>query len=134
MSRKRRDSGWSCRAGAPAKAVFGGGDCVTGPSTLIAALAAGKKAARHIAQYIEQGASQPTVSEILHRLVDESGVFQPDEDVPFPGFGVRAEPPVMDPETRKTRFEEVEGGLGLAEATAEAQRCLRCFRIAVAAL
>ena len=35
--------------------IFGGGDCVTGPSTLIAALAAGKKGALAIAGYLETG-------------------------------------------------------------------------------
>jgi formate dehydrogenase beta subunit len=114
--------------------VFGGGDCVTGPSTLIAALAAGKKAARHIAQYIQQGAAQPTVPEILQALVNTSGVYDPGEAFPFQGGTHRAEPPVLDPETRRTHFEEVEDGLGPAQATAEAYRCLRCYRIAVAAL
>ncbi len=114
--------------------VFGGGDCVTGPSTLIAALAAGKKAARHIAQYIEHGAAQPTANEMLQTLVNASGVFEPQETFAFQGITDRAEPPVMDPETRKTNFEEVESGLGLAQATAEAYRCLRCYRIAVAAI
>ena len=115
-------------------AVFGGGDCVTGPSTLIAALAAGKKAARHIAQYIEQGTAQPTANEMLQTLVNTSGVFEPQETFAFQGITDRAEPPVMDPETRKANFEEVESGLGLAQATAEAYRCLRCYRIAVAAV
>ena len=114
--------------------VFGGGDCVTGPSTLIAALAAGKKAARHIAQYIEQGSAQPTVPEILQTLVNRSGVYEPQEAFPFQGLAHRAEPPVMAPEVRKTNFEEVEGCVGLAQATAEAYRCLRCYRIAVAAV
>jgi formate dehydrogenase beta subunit len=118
----------------PTPTVFGGGDCVTGPSTLIAALAAGKKAARHIAQYIEQGAAQPTLPEILQTLVNGSGVFDRDEAFAFQGLGLRAEPPVMDPVERSQSFAEVEGSLNLPQATAEAYRCLRCYRIAVAAL
>jgi formate dehydrogenase beta subunit len=115
-------------------AVFGGGDCVTGPSTLIAALAAGKTAARHIAQYLEQGAARPTPPEILQAVVNGSGVFERDEAFPFEGITHRAEPPVMDPEARIKSFAEVEGGLALHQATAEAWRCLRCYRIAVAAI
>jgi formate dehydrogenase beta subunit len=114
--------------------VFGGGDCVTGPSTLIAALAAGKKAAYHIAQYIEAGNVQPTVSEVLKAIVNQSGVLDRNETWPFHDVTKRFDPPVVDPEVRKTNFEEVEGCLNQAQATAEAYRCLRCYRIAVAAL
>jgi formate dehydrogenase beta subunit len=112
--------------------IFGGGDCITGPATLIAALAAGKKAARHIAQYIEQGACQVTLPDILQTLVDAGGVFEADEVFPFDGITRRAEPPVLPAETRINDFSEVEGCLNLSQATAESYRCLRCYRIAVA--
>jgi formate dehydrogenase (NADP+) beta subunit len=112
--------------------IFGGGDCITGPATLIAALAAGKKAARHIAQYIEQGECEATLPEILQTLVDASGVFEADEVFPFEGITRRAEPPVLPAETRIGDFSEVEGCLNLSQATAESNRCLRCYRIAVA--
>ena len=113
--------------------VFGGGDCITGPATLIAALAAGKKAARHIAQYIEKGDCQPTVPEILQTLVNGSGVYDASEAFPFDGITHRAHPDVLAPETRINDFNEVEGVLSLSQAIAEADRCLRCYRIAVAA-
>lgn len=113
--------------------VFGGGDCITGPATLIAALAAGKKAARHIAQYIEQGACQSTVPEILQTLVNGSSVFDPKEAFPFDGITHRSDPAVLPAETRIDDFKEVEGCLSLSQAIAEADRCLRCYRIAVAA-
>ncbi len=113
--------------------VFGGGDCITGPATLIAALAAGKKAARHIAQYIEQGECQPTVSDILQTLVNGSGVFDSSEAFPFEGITHRAHPAVLSPDSRIADFQEVEGCLNLSQAIAEADRCLRCYRIAVAA-
>ena len=113
--------------------VFGGGDCITGPATLIAALAAGKKAATHIAQYIEKGGCQPTVSEILKTLVNGGGVFDKSETFPFDGITHKAHPAVLPPETRINSFDEVEGNLNLSQAIAEADRCLRCYRIAVAA-
>ena len=112
--------------------IFGGGDCITGPATLIAALAAGKKAARHIAQYIEQSECQATTAEILQTLVNSSGVYEPDEAFPFDGITQRAEPEVLPPDTRINDFSEVEGCLSLSQAVAEADRCLRCYRIAVA--
>jgi formate dehydrogenase beta subunit len=113
--------------------IFGGGDCITGPATLIAALAAGKKAARHIAEYIEQSDCQVSEQEVLQTLVNGSGVYDPSEAFPFDGITHRAHPAVLDPETRINDFQEVEGCLNLSQAVAEADRCLRCYRIAVAA-
>lgn len=115
-----------------APSVFGGGDCITGPATLIAALAAGKKAAKYISQYIEDGSCQPTVPDVLQTLVNGSGVFDPDEKFPFCGISHRAHPAVLPAETRIDDFDEVEGCLSLSQAIAEADRCLRCYRIAVA--
>ncbi|MGD9211570.1 MAG: FAD-dependent oxidoreductase, partial [Desulfobacteraceae bacterium] len=43
--------------------VFGGGDCITGPATLIAALAAGKNAARFMAEYLETGQCRKQISD-----------------------------------------------------------------------
>ena len=114
--------------------LFGGGDCVTGPATLIAALAAGKKAARYIAQYLEQGLCRPDPPELLEKLFNDQGVFDPKEKFPFPGRTHQAEPEVMAPEERIKSFDEVEGSLPLHLAVREASRCLRCYRIAVAAV
>jgi formate dehydrogenase beta subunit len=114
--------------------VFGGGDCVTGPSTLIGALAAGKKAAGFIAQYLEQGNCSPGPQDVLEQLVKELGVFDPKEEFPFPGQEDRLEPPTLDPQERVRSFDEVESGPDPIQAQAEAARCLRCYRIAVAAL
>jgi len=114
--------------------VFGGGDCVTGPSTLIGALAAGKKAARFIDQYLEQGLCGAGPHEALENLVRLLGVYDPNEEFPFSGLAERKEPCVLHPEERVRGFDEVESGLEPAQARAEADRCLRCYRIAVAAL
>ena len=66
--------------------VFGGGDCITGPSTLIAALAAGKRAARHMAQYLETGQCAPEAGEYLEKMIEGSGVFVPEEKMPYQGL------------------------------------------------
>ncbi|MDL2274821.1 FAD-dependent oxidoreductase [Desulfosarcina sp. OttesenSCG-928-G10] len=111
--------------------IFGGGDCITGPATLIAALAAGKKAAFHIAQYLEAGECQPTVPEILATIVNND-VFDPNEAFAFDGMTERAEPVALPPDTRIRSFDEVEACLTRSEAVKEAERCLRCYRVAVA--
>ena len=115
-------------------AVFGGGDCVTGPYTLISALAAGKKAARFIDQYLEEGSCEPDVTDIFERLIKDAGVFDPSEKFSYPGTTHKEHPDVLSPATRIQSFEEVEGCLTPAQAQREADRCLRCYRIAVAAV
>lgn len=116
------------------KAVFGGGDCVTGPKTLIAALAAGKNAARFIAQYLEKGECKPDVKDLLISLASAEGVYDPEEKFPYPGATEREEPFVLDPDIRINGFDEVEGGLTAAQARVEANRCLRCYRVVMSAL
>ena len=114
--------------------VFGGGDCVTGPATLIGALAAGKKAARFIAQYLESGQCAAGPGDALERLVEAMGAYDPEEVFPYPGQGMRLRQTALQPEERVKNFDEVEGGTDAISAKAEAERCLRCYRLAVAAL
>jgi formate dehydrogenase beta subunit len=116
------------------KNVFGGGDCVTGPKTLIAALAAGKNAARFISQYLGQGRCSPDETDVLQAIVASKGMFEHDEPFAYPGGTERTEARVLPPESRVTNFDEVEGGLSAAQAREEASRCLRCYRILTAAL
>jgi formate dehydrogenase beta subunit len=114
--------------------VFGGGDCITGPDTLIAALAAGKKGAKFIAKYLETGESQPEDEEWMEKTISDLGVFDPKEKMPFPGLTQRPKLAALDPEYRIQNFEEVESGISSAEALKEAARCLRCYRIGLAAV
>lgn len=114
--------------------IFSGGDCLTGPATLIAALAAGKKAARHIAQYLENGSCRPSDEDAMDRLIGRLGVFEKNERMPFAGQTVKLHPSVMAPEIRVKSFDEVESGVARAQARAESERCLRCYRIALACI
>lgn len=116
------------------KTVFGGGDCATGPATLIAALAAGKNAARYIADYLQTGQCEPKTKDFLETLVSSGKVFKEDEPFVFPGISTRMEPEIMDPDVRVNDFEEVEKGFTAVQARAEAARCLRCYRILLMAV
>lgn len=114
--------------------VFGGGDCYTGPSSLVAALAAGRRAAVSIGRYLEGGSCAPAPEELLeHALL---GVVRSEAETPMPFAGAteRLRAPVVPPEVRVGCFDEVEATVTAAEARREAERCLRCYRIAVAAL
>ena len=102
--------------------IFAGGDCVTGPATLIRSIAAGKVAAINIDQYLG----------FNHKL----------------DFGIQPAAPhfidrkpcgrcnIKDREAgiRKHDFESVGQGLSETEAKQEALRCLRCDKFGLGAL
>jgi NADPH-dependent glutamate synthase beta subunit-like oxidoreductase len=101
--------------------VFAGGDCVSGPSTVVEAVAAGQRAAVSIDCYLRneevyQGYKRPRP----RRVVERVELTQEDESQQ------RAEMPERDPAERKTDFKEVELGLEEQAACNEARRCLRC--------
>jgi NADH-quinone oxidoreductase subunit F len=92
--------------------VFSGGDCVTGPDTLIAAVAAGKKAAQSIDKFLGGDGV------VVEPLTVERKIYGQiiEDETP------RQEMPVRHAEG----FLEVELGYTLQQAVAEAMRCLRC--------
>jgi formate dehydrogenase beta subunit len=114
--------------------VFGGGDCYTGPSSLVAALAAGRRAARSIGCFLENESCEPAPEEVLERAMLELVRGETEAPVPFSGSTEQLRALVVPPEVRIGCFDEVEGPVTAAEARREAERCLRCYRIAVAAL
>lgn len=96
------------------KGVFAGGDCVTGPATVIRAIAAGKVASANIDNYLGYN----------HTI--ESGVTIPParlDDRPQCGRINMAE---RNAEERKCDLELIECGMTLEEAKQESSRCLRC--------
>lgn len=94
--------------------VFSGGDCVTGPSTAINAIAAGQVAAYNIDEYLG-----------YHHKVSDDTVVPPAYPNPCVPTG-RAEIETKDPFERKDSFEPVDLGMTYEEAMREAGRCLRC--------
>lgn len=98
--------------------VFAGGDVVTGPASVIEAIAAGRKAASSIDRYL---GGDGLIDEIL---------VAPEEEVPPlpPSLPVakQASVPSLPVDQRLVSFAEVELTLGEEEARNEAQRCLGC--------
>lgn len=121
--------------------LFGGGDCVTGPHTLIAALGAGKRAADHIIRCLRDGGERrngmrpATLSddERLKALITCLGVLDPAEAAPWKGFTRQLELETLPPAERIHSFREVETGPETFAAVQEAERCLRCVRVVLAA-
>ena len=109
--------------------VFAGGDCVTGPSTLIIAMAAGLKAARNINDWIQLGTPRFFKRSRMRQLIKDND-FLADDVVETPVRNMyRVHNPELDPELSKHMFEEVEQTISDREAYAEAHRCMRCYRI-----
>ncbi len=98
--------------------IFAGGDAVTGPRTVIEAIAGGKEAAISIDRFI-QGVS---LHEGRGGDIALASEFPKEKYHPAP----RAEMPVLKPEDRVTSFEEVQSGLTEEMAVEEAKRCLSC--------
>jgi len=101
--------------------VFAGGDVVTGPAFVIDAIAAGKKAARSIHQYLT---GQPIAGEEPGKEPEKLSEEEvKDLKKRFPSrnrVGMREE----TVEERVKDFREVASGYSLGEATEEAARCL----------
>ena len=96
------------------KGIFAGGDCVTGPATVIRAIAAGKVAAANIDEYL----GYP------HEITS-------DVEIPYAGYEDkvpcgRVEVALRDAADRKKDFEPIEYGFSCEEACQESGRCLRC--------
>ncbi|MBN2203893.1 MAG: hypothetical protein JW767_02615, partial [Thermoleophilia bacterium] len=104
------------------------------PSSLVAALAAGRRAATSIERFLEGKSPQPTADERLERGMLEVLRAERAEPQPFAGSSERLHAVVVAPEVRIRCFDEVEGAVSTAEARHEAERCLRCYRIAVGAV
>jgi pyruvate/2-oxoglutarate dehydrogenase complex dihydrolipoamide dehydrogenase (E3) component len=105
------------------KGVFAGGDLVTGPNTVVEAIAAGKKAAKVIDSYLQgRELTEPPQIKLPKVFVEPAVVGDEElEDVMK-----RTEPAAHPAESRKKNFAEVELPLSAEQAIREARRCLRC--------
>jgi len=104
--------------------IFAGGDCVSGPATLIEALNMGNKAAKSIDAYLQ---GKTFVDELSFEGID---VGQ-QRDMGFVPPAKSGEVKFLDVAERLKGFAEVEGGFSADAAMKEAQRCLRCYRLMV---
>jgi len=107
-----------------AAGVFAGGDCASGPATVVEAIGAGHRAAISINRYLS---GQPVVPEgkpynCSKGELEEIDVsdYEKVERVP------RVKMPVLGPEERRRSFAEIELGLSEEMAQKEAGRCLAC--------
>ena len=104
--------------------IFAGGDCVTGPATVIQAVGAGRHAAEAIDSFLTKGY-------VKESNIDYSCSRGTMEDLPKWEFEAmpklsRAKMPALPVADRIPNFDEVETGLAEQTARQEARRCLKC--------
>ncbi len=104
--------------------VFAAGDAVTGPATLIEAIAQGRKAAKSTHQFIMGLPFEPEATEFLSLKDNFEEQKEDDYKESFVHLE-RKEMPVLDAEARHN-FNEVELGYSEEMATEETARCLEC--------
>ncbi len=98
--------------------VFAGGDVVSGPADVIAAIAAGKEAAISIDRYLRGVDLKEGRPEARERVkeISKKGIAKK----------ARATMPLLEPTKRIGSFAEVELGFDEKTAISEASRCLNC--------
>jgi NADH-quinone oxidoreductase subunit F len=96
--------------------IFAGGDCVTGPDTVVQAIKAGKEAASAIDKYLGGDGEIIPDKKIVRQL--SRPVLEEER--------AREKMPCISMEKRKDGFIEVEEGFTKEAAVREAIRCLRC--------
>lgn len=109
------------------KGIFAGGDCITGADIAIQAIAAGRKAAISIDQFLKgnpvTGESKKFNSSMGEVKEAPEGLFEKaKKEAPIP----RSKMPEIPIEERVQGFLEVETGFSYDEALKEAHRCLTC--------
>ncbi len=104
------------------KGIFAGGDSVSGPASVIQAVAAGKRAAESIARYLKGEDMRPGRFEDTIKPVPEELLPSINDKEKKP----RAVPSELPVGRRVGGFDEVESGLTEEEAQREAERCLNC--------
>ncbi len=101
--------------------IFAGGDAVTGPATIIEAIAAGRKAALSIDAYLQRK-GLPSENEPLPTVTIE------EIDLTNVERKNRMAMPATPLEERTSGFKEVKLGLSQEMASEEADRCIDCNR------
>jgi len=101
--------------------IWAGGDGVTGPSTVLASMAQGRIAAGKIIEYLTGHPSSLVELPLQSRGVGDYMAIS--EDLPQQP---RQEMAQRQPKVRRRDFEEVDLGLTMDQAIAEARRCLQC--------
>jgi formate dehydrogenase beta subunit len=116
--------------------IFAAGDVVSGPLTVVHALAGSKRAARMIHEYVTTGKCAPSESQWMEDLIakieENHGVLVTARTPTREGGKVSKMK--LEPRERIDSFREVDSGLTQKGSFIEASRCLRCFHLILLAV
>lgn len=116
--------------------VFAGGDAEIGPLTVVACIGNAHRAAQVIQRWLEEGKAYLSEQDIFDDLLSYLGVYDKNEAVAWLDSSDRAGQKEVHGKERasKGNYREVELGFSDTTAHIEADRCLRCYRMAMVAL
>ncbi len=117
------------------KGLFAAGDCEYGPMTIVNAVGQAKRAASVISRYVRTGEITLTDEEIMEDHLRKLRVYDKSEKVTgwLPGLP-RQVSEKLSVDERRDNNKEVNLGFTQEEAIAEAERCMRCYYIAMTAV
>ncbi len=117
------------------KGIFASGDCEYGPMTIVNAVGQAKRGASVISRFIQNGGEITlTDDEIMEDHLRKMKVYDKKEKVTGWLAGVpRQKSEVVDVDNRKYNNVEVNFGFTSEQAQSEAERCMRCYYIAMVA-
>ena len=114
------------------KGIFASGDCEYGPMTIVNAVGQAKRAASVMSRYVQTGEVTLTDDEIMEDHLMKLKVYNKKEKIVgwLPGLA-RQQSEIVDVDIRKFNNVEVNMGYTQDEAMLEADRCMRCYYIAM---
>ncbi|OQX72474.1 MAG: formate dehydrogenase [Campylobacteraceae bacterium 4484_4] len=117
------------------KGLFAAGDCEYGPMTIVNAVGQARRAASVISRFVHTGEITLTDEEIMEDHLRRLRVYDKKEKVTgwLPGLP-RQVSEKLGVDERKYNNREVNLGFTQEEAIAEAERCMRCYYIAMTAV
>lgn len=116
------------------KGIFASGDCEYGPMTIVNAVGQAKRAASVMARYVQTGMITLSDDEVMEDQLRKMRVYDKGEKVKgwLPGLP-RQQSEILDIDIRKYNNDEVNFGFTQEQAISEAERCMRCYYIAMVA-
>lgn len=116
------------------KGIFASGDCEYGPMTIVNAVGQAKRGASVMSRYVQTGEITLTDDEIMEDHLRKLRVYDKKEKIVgwLPGLP-RVVSEKLDVDIRKDNNKEVNLGFTQEEALSEADRCMRCYYIAMVA-
>ncbi|SNB48008.1 FAD-dependent oxidoreductase [Geobacter sp. DSM 9736] len=116
--------------------IFAGGDAEIGPLTVVACVGSGHRAAKVIQRWLEEGKAYLVDDEYMEDILNYMGVYDKNEKVQWLDSAHREHQAEIHGKERASykNYCEVELGFTNSQAVREAERCLRCYRVAMVAV